>query len=225
MTPACKRTSRRRQRRTCPWGLPPADAWCRLFATLIQPHILRPAVFVFLLNATPSSGSAWFFFYTDILHFNSTFIGTISTVGSVATLIGTPLLVVGPLRTLTPSPGVFLFQGFFSKQSFRKVLFMTTVASSFLGLSQLILVFRWNLLVGIPDGFFCLGESAINSVVGWINTMPILVLASRLCPPGLEGTLYALIMSINNLGSIVGTQIGALITYLLGEAKGGGGRS
>ena len=33
-----------------------------------------------------------------------------------------------------------------------------------------------------PLQVFCLGESAILSIVGWICTMPVLVLAARLCP-------------------------------------------
>ena len=44
--------------------------------------------------------------------------------------------------------------------------------------------------------------------------MPIIVLASRLCPEGMEGTIYALIMSINNLGGIISSQLGIYIhTY------------
>ena len=46
--------------------------------------------------------------------------------------------------------------------------------------------------------------------------MPILVLAARLCPEGMEATMYALIMSISNLGGVVGTQFGAGITWGLG---------
>jgi hypothetical protein len=34
-------------------------------------------MFIFLLNATPSTGASWFFFYTDTLKFSSTFLGTI----------------------------------------------------------------------------------------------------------------------------------------------------
>ena len=81
------------------------------------------------------------------------------------------------------------------------------------------LVFRTNVALGIPDSIFCLGESAILSIVGWICTMPIIVLASRLCPEGMEGTTYALIMSINNLGGIVGSQLGAVLTTALGVTE------
>ena len=49
-------------------------------------------------------------------------------------------------------------------------------------------------------------------LTGWVTTMPIIVLASRLCPEGMEGTIYALIMSINNMGGIISSQIGAVLT-------------
>jgi hypothetical protein len=65
---------------------------------------------------------------------------------------------------------------------YRPILIWSTIISTLFGLSQLLLVFGVNREMGIPDSFFCLGESAILSVLGWINTMPILVLAARLCP-------------------------------------------
>jgi hypothetical protein len=46
--------------------------------------------------------------------------------------------------------------------------------------------------------------------------MPVLVLAARLCPPGVEATLFASLMSIFNLGGIVGSEAGALLTSTLG---------
>lgn len=49
--------------------------------------------------------------------------------------------------------------------------------------------------------------------------MPVIVLASRLCPEGMEGTMYALIMSINNMGGIIGSQLGAVLTTLLGVTE------
>ena len=36
----------------------------------------------------------------------------------------------------------------------------------------------------------------------------------------MEGTLYATIMSINNFGGIIGSQIGAVITAWLGVTEG-----
>eukprot|EP00913_Durusdinium_trenchii_P020533 g19286.t1 len=45
--------------------------------------------------------------------------------------------------------------------------------------------------------------------------MPILVLAAQLCPPGIEATLFALLMSLLNLASFVSSNLGALITHVL----------
>lgn len=171
----------------------------QLINTMLLPNILRPCIFIFLLNGTPSSGSTWFYFYTDVLKFDSEFIGLIGTVGSIAQLAG-----------------VFLFQSTLTRAHYRSILLWSTIASCVLGLTNLIVVFRWNLHWGIPDGFFMLGESAIGSVVGWINTMPVLVLAARLCPNGMEATMYALIMSINNLGGVVGALTGSVVTNMLG---------
>uniref|UniRef100_A0A7S0E9A5 Major facilitator superfamily (MFS) profile domain-containing protein n=1 Tax=Hanusia phi TaxID=3032 RepID=A0A7S0E9A5_9CRYP len=174
----------------------------QLWNAFKQPQIWRPCAFIFMLNATPATGATWFYFYTDVLKFSSEFLGTIGLVGSCFTLAG-----------------VFLFDATMRKASFRPVFLWSTVVSTILGLSQLILVFRYNLVLGIPDSVFCLGESAILSIVGWICTMPVLVLAARLCPEGMEGTMYALIMSINNLGGIVGSQLGAVLTTWLGVTE------
>lgn len=46
--------------------------------------------------------------------------------------------------------------------------------------------------------------------------MPILVLAARLCPPGVEATLFATLMSISNGGGVAGGVLGAGLTELLG---------
>lgn len=49
--------------------------------------------------------------------------------------------------------------------------------------------------------------------------MPVLVLAARLCPSGMEATLFATLMSISNGGSVAGGLLGAGLTQLLGVTK------
>ena len=46
--------------------------------------------------------------------------------------------------------------------------------------------------------------------------MPLLVLACRMCPKNIEGTMYALLMSTINFGSIISSQLGGVLTYMLG---------
>jgi hypothetical protein len=54
---------------------------------------------------------------------------------------------------------------------------------------------------------------------GEIAFLPTLVLAARLCPPGVEAVLFATLMSIYNGASTVGTEIGAALTKGLGVTE------
>jgi MFS family permease len=49
--------------------------------------------------------------------------------------------------------------------------------------------------------------------------MPVLVLAAKLCPEGMEATLFATLMSISNGGSVLGGLIGAGLTQFFGVTK------
>lgn len=82
--------------------------------------------------------------------------------------------------------------------------------------TQLLLVYHVNRQLGIPDELFTFGDDVVLTVLGQIAFMPTLVLAARLCPPGVEGTLFALLMSIFNGGGIVGSELGALLTRAMG---------
>lgn len=62
---------------------------------------------------------------------------------------------------------------------------------------------RINVKLKIPDAIFCLGDSLLIQTLAEINTIPILVLACRYCPKNIEGTMYALIMSVLNFGNMI----------------------
>jgi hypothetical protein len=83
-------------------------------------------------------------------------------------------------------------------------------------MSMLILVTHTNRALGIDDKWFSLGDSLILTVMGQIAFMPVLVLAARLCPPGVEATLFALLMSVVNLAGLVSYELGAVLTHWLG---------
>ncbi len=53
-------------------------------------------------------------------------------------------------------------------------------------------------------------------VVGELNTMPLLVLACKMCPKSIEGTMYALLMSTLNFGSIISVNLGAALSDAFG---------
>lgn len=161
--------------------------------------ILLPTIFLFLWQATPSADSAFFFFTTNELGFNPEFLGTVKFVTSLAGLAG-----------------VWVFHRFLKDVPIRRIFLWSTIISSTLGLTSLILVTHANRSLGIDDRWFSLGDSLIMTVAGRIAFMPVLVLAARLCPEGIEATLFALLMSVINVAGLCSYQLGAGLTYLLG---------
>ena len=65
---------------------------------------------------------------------------------------------------------------------------------------NIILVTRANLKYGIRDEVFSLIDTLLVQTVAELNMLPILVLSCKICPPKIEGTMYALLMSTINLG-------------------------
>ena len=171
----------------------------QLRQALTNKAIWLPAAFLFLWQATPSADTAFFYFTTNELKFNPEFLGTIRFFASWAGLLG-----------------VWLFQRFFKTVPTRKIFFWTTIISTLLGLTSLLLVTHVNRLLGIDDRWFSLGDSLILTVAGRIAFMPVLVLAARICPEGIEATLFAVLMSVINISALCSFQLGAGLTHLLG---------
>lgn len=173
-----------------------------LWQTVKQRSIWMPVLFIFLWQATPSSGSAFFFFVTNDLGFQPEFLGRLNLVSSVAGLLG-----------------VWIFQQFLKAVPIRKIIAWSIILSTLLSLTALILVTHANRTIGISDEWFSLGDTLILAVTGKIALMPLLVLAARICPVGIEATLFALLMSVFNGANLVSQEGGAVLTHLLGVTE------
>ncbi|XP_076919784.1 folate-biopterin transporter 1, chloroplastic-like isoform X1 [Bidens hawaiensis] len=173
-----------------------------LWEAIKQPNVFLPTLFIFLWQATPHSESAMFYFTTNKLGFTPEFLGRVKLVTSIASLVG-----------------VGLYNGFLKSVPLRKIFLGTTVIGTALGLTQVILVTGLNRKFGISDEWFAIGDSLIITVLGQASFMPVLVLAARLCPEGMEATLFATLMSVSNGGSVLGGLFGAGLTQVLGITK------
>ncbi|QIR39315.1 folate/biopterin family MFS transporter [Tolypothrix sp. PCC 7910] len=171
----------------------------QLRQAVTQKAIWLPTAFVFIWQATPTADSAFFFFTTNELHFAPEFLGRVRLVTNLASLVG-----------------IWIFQRFLKSLPFRVIFGWSTVLSAALGMTMLLLVTHTNRALGIDDHWFSLGDSLILTVMGQIAYMPVLVLAARLCPPGVEATLFALLMSVSNLAGMVSYEFGAIIMHWLG---------
>lgn len=174
----------------------------QLWQTISQKAILAPILFVFVWQATPTSDSAFFFFSTNELGFSAEFLGRVRLITSLASLLG-----------------IWMYQRWLKQVPFRIILGWSIVISTLLGMTTLLLVTHVNRSIGIDDHWFSLGDSLVLTVMGQIAFMPVLVLAARLCPSGIEASFFALLMSIFNLAGLVSHELGALLTHWLGVTE------
>ncbi|MCC3415097.1 MULTISPECIES: folate/biopterin family MFS transporter [unclassified Microcoleus] len=175
------------------------DQLKQLRQAVAEKTIWLPTAFLFLWQSTPSSDSAFFFFSTNELGFQPEFLGRVRLVTSIAALVG-----------------IWLFQRYLKAIPFRVIFGWSTVIASALGMTTLLLVTHANRALGIDDQWFSIGDSLILTVIGQIAYMPVLVLSARLCPPGVEATLFAVLMSVTNLAGIISYEGGAILTHWLG---------
>ncbi|CAL5068693.1 unnamed protein product [Urochloa decumbens] len=146
-----------------------------------------------------------FYWYTDSVvgpGFSEGSIGLIYAIGSVGSLLG-----------------VLLYQSALKDYPFRSILLWGQVLSSLAGMLDLVLVTRVNLKIGIPDYFFAMIDNSISQMVGRLKWLPLLVLCSKLCSPGIEGTFYALLMSLQNAGLLMSAWWGGLLLHMLNVTR------
>ena len=170
-----------------------------LWSVVRQKQIWGPALFMYLWQATPSPGSAMFYFSTNELHFSPEFLGRVSFARSLAAL-----------------GGVGLYNAYFKYVPLKKMFTYSAILATALGSTQLLLVSGYNRELGISDELFALTDSAVLTVLGEISFLPVLVLAAKICPKGVEATLFASLMSLFNFGGVTSQFLGAGLTEKLG---------
>lgn len=113
--------------------------------------------------------------------------------------------------------GVILYNKFLSHMSYRKIWTLSTLCFLAVSFFDLIWVYRWNLRIGVNDKFFMLfGNEILYNVIDRFDSMPFFILAAKLCPPGVEGTLFAMLMGLSNFGSDMGGYLGTVIQSFVG---------
>ncbi|XP_014503714.1 probable folate-biopterin transporter 6 isoform X2 [Vigna radiata var. radiata] len=173
-----------------------------IFKTIRYPQVWKPSLFMFLslaLNVTTHEGH--FYWYTDPKlgpAFSQEFVGVIYAIGAVASLIG-----------------VLIYHKALKDYAFRDLVFYAQLLYGISGVLDLIFILRWNLIIGIPDYFFVVIEESATRITGKIRWMPMMVLSTQLCPLGIEGTFFALLMCIDSMGALLSRWGGGLLLRLL----------
>ncbi|KAK9682895.1 hypothetical protein RND81_10G104900 [Saponaria officinalis] len=178
------------------------DATSAMWSTLKLPEVWRPCLYMYLsLALSLNVYDGMFYWYTDSdagPQFSQQFVGYILSIGSAGAIMGS-----------------LLFQYALKDHQFRDLCFWSQLGLGLSGMLDLMLVLRLNLKIGIPDPFFAVIDECTFHFIGRLKWMPLLVLSAKLCPPGIEGTFFALIMSIDNVGLFTSTWLGGILLHIL----------
>ena len=175
------------------------DTGRKLWTAIRQPGIYCPAIFIFLICVTPSCGGAMTFSYQRELGFTADEFGLLDTMGFLVQIFGT-----------------FIYKKYLRRVPFIKVFGWALFISFLLENTLLLLVLHVNRDLGIPDFIFAFAERVVLTLISQFITMPMVVLGAQICPVGVEGTLYALLMSITNFGGVISSEWGSLFTNMFG---------
>lgn len=129
-------------------------------------------------------------------------IGSIFSVGAIGSLLG-----------------VLLYQNVFRNHPFHSMLFWTQLLYGASSLLDLLLVLRLNLKFGLPDYIFVVMDELVSKMIGRLKWMPLLVISSKLCPSGIEGTFFALLMSIDHVGMLTSSWAGSILLHALNVTR------
>ena len=100
--------------------------------------------------------------------------------------------------------GIVLYNAYLSDWSYRKRVRARPLRDLRCELAGFCLGFEVERSLGIDDRAFLLGLDVRATGRLKIANMPSYVLAAKVCPAGVEATLFALLMGLSNFGSTIG---------------------
>jgi len=174
-----------------------------LLGALKKPQIAYSlAWFAVSYAMIPILTGTMFFYQTQHLKLDPTFLGLAKVVGQIGLLLGS-----------------IIYNRFLKDISLRKLLGSMQILLSFCMLSDIFLVNQLNIRLGIPNSVYILGASALVEVVSMFKILPFTVSLAQLCPPGCEGSLMAFVMSVLSLANIISGYLGVALVSFLGVSS------
>lgn len=167
--------------------------WERLITvkqTLDLRAVWEPMAFIYTFNVMMLSNPSWYNFEIKGLGFNSLDLGIINIGVAVSTFLG-----------------YLIYSFFLFNSSWRTVYVISICAGVFFSFSEIILESKWYQDWGIPPLLLAFGDTAFVQMSVALQLIPAAVMYVSLCPPGAEGTVYALLTTVANLGGACATVL------------------
>ena len=155
-----------------------------------------------MYSVIPDPGAAYFYYYQDDMHIPDFELQIISFAHEIGLLAGN-FIFIAKLRNTSP----------------RKLMTLSTLASTSCIMWHAVLVFLlpFSTQSKLPVIYVYEFLTAIADVFLY---MPLAIMGARLCTDGVEGTSYALVLSIQNLGGFLDNFIASRIMDILGISSG-----
>jgi Na+/melibiose symporter-like transporter len=168
------------------------ETWQAIRAALRSREIWVVAGFIFFFWFSPSFGPAFLYYQTDILKFSQQFIGRLAALGAVSGVVGA--LVYAPLSRRLP---------------LKQIMHLSIALGVVTTLGYL--VYR--------DATSAVIITVVFGALSMIINLAFLDLAARSCPPRVEATFFAALMSVYNLGVQLAENVGARLYDAVGYER------
>ena len=113
--------------------------------------------------------------------------------------------------------GTAAYKSCFQTWRFRSIIALTQLLAVFASLTDWVWALRINLRLGLPDVMFAFGEEVFIDAVDALSNQPFFIFAAKLCPNGVEASMFALFMGLSNFGSDAGQYLGASLLKSFGN--------
>ncbi len=144
--------------------------------------VIVAAVVIFLFRATPNVGQGYSYWAIDGLGFDQQFLGLLSQVSSILSLVG-----------------LVLFRKPIAERPVSDTLLWVIIAGSILYLPNIGLFYGLQDWLGVSARTLAFVDTTISAPLGQLTMVPVLVLIARTAPAGAEATMFAIMASLMNL--------------------------
>lgn len=165
---------------------------------ILTKTILLPILFLLSLSSMPSTMDSSFYYLSDEKGFNSQSFGALSI-----------------FITLIMLFSMIIYKKFLEKIKAKRLISGCLVCSFLFAC-----IFNLWILFNLKSKFIVFFSMISSLVAKIISIMPVMNLASLICPKGYEGSVFSLFVSSNTFGKVLSNLISSVIVIMFGIKKG-----